>query len=111
MLICKNIRILFVLFAIVEAGILCWWLNSLDGYYDNEDFIFFQAILAVLGAPGTFLAFIAISIVDYMTPLFVGHTKLAAIGIWCTLVAVTYMQWFVWLPRWFCRSHYAGKGP
>lgn len=85
-------------FVIAELCLLAWWLSRLDGQYDNEDFLFFQILLVALSFPSGLIVLILISLADLAVPIFAGHTRLAAVGIWLMLALAAWVQWFVWTP-------------
>jgi hypothetical protein len=69
-------------FIVVELCLLVWWLSRLDSQYDNEDFLFFQILLVAAGFPSALVALVLVSLADLVVPIFSGHTRLAAAGIW-----------------------------
>ena len=92
----KALRIGFIALAIC---LLSWWVIRLDGNYDNEDYLLFEVVLSVVGFPAAAIALVGISLIDLVVPIFVAHTRLIAVVIWLILASISYLQWFIWMPK------------
>lgn len=88
-----------VVLVTVYVLVLAWWLLRLDGAYDNEDFLFFQIVLGVLGLPSSLAVLLILALVDQLVPIYTGQTRITAIVIWSVMILAAYVQWFVWLPK------------
>jgi hypothetical protein len=87
------------LFVVAQCGLLVWWLARLDGKYDNEDFQFFEIILAAIGFPSTAVALVLVALLASVLPIYAGHTFFGAVFIWLVSALAAYIQWFVWVPK------------